>query len=71
MTARRFVIVGLLSLGIPAIAPGAWAQDVGVRESLPKAGAVIEGRSSEFFVRFDRPVDAGSAVRPGVDAAAR
>ncbi len=26
-------------------------------ESAPKASAVIEGRSSEFYVRFDRPVD--------------
>ncbi len=26
-------------------------------DSAPKASAVIEGRSSEFFVRFDRPVD--------------
>ena len=25
--------------------------------STPAAKAVIEGRSSEFFVRFDRPVD--------------
>ena len=26
-------------------------------ESAPQAHAVVEGRSSEFFVRFDRPVD--------------
>ena len=26
-------------------------------QSMPAASAVIGGRSSEFFVRFDRPVD--------------
>ncbi len=26
-------------------------------DSAPKASAMIEGRSSEFYVRFDRPVD--------------
>jgi len=26
-------------------------------ESTPAASAVIDGRSTEFFVRFDRPVD--------------
>ena len=25
--------------------------------SAPKASAVIEGKSSEFYVRFDRPID--------------
>ena len=34
-----------------------WAQAVRVVDSTPAASAVIEGRSSEFFVRFDRPVD--------------
>jgi methionine-rich copper-binding protein CopC len=37
--------------------PAAWADDVRVVQSAPAASAVIEGRSSEFFVRFDRPVD--------------
>jgi methionine-rich copper-binding protein CopC len=54
MMSRCFVVVGLLLLGF---VPGAWAQDVRVMESAPKASAVIEGKSSEFFVRFDRPVD--------------
>ena len=54
---RRFTIFGLAVLGIQAIASDASAQDARMMESAPKAKAVIEGRSSEFFVRFDRPVD--------------
>jgi methionine-rich copper-binding protein CopC len=54
MMSRYFVFVGLLLLGFVSAAS---AQDVRVMESAPKASAVIEGRSSEFFVRFDRPVD--------------
>jgi methionine-rich copper-binding protein CopC len=54
MMSRCFVIAGLLSL---AFASGASAQDVRVMESAPKASAVIEAKSSEFYVRFDKPVD--------------
>ena len=57
MMSHRFVVAGLLSLGLLGVAPSAWAQDVRVMESAPKASAVIGGRSSEFFVRFDRPID--------------
>lgn len=57
MMSRRFIIVGLAVLGIQAIASDASAQDARMMESAPKAKAVVEGRSSEFFVRFDRPVD--------------
>lgn len=57
MMSRRFTIVGLAVLGIQAIASDASAQDARMMESAPKAKVVIEGRSSEFFVRFDRPVD--------------
>jgi methionine-rich copper-binding protein CopC len=57
MLSRRFVFIGLSAFGALAIASGVSAQDVRVMESAPKASAVIEGRSSEFFVRFDRPVD--------------
>jgi methionine-rich copper-binding protein CopC len=39
------------------MSPGARAEDLHVMESAPAASAVIDGRSSEFFVRFDRPVD--------------
>ena len=54
MMSRRIVIGGMALLGF---APTASAQQVRVMDSAPKASAVIEGRSSEFFVRFDRPID--------------
>lgn len=57
MMSRRVVVAGLSLSGALIIASGASAQDVRVTESAPKASTVIEGRSSEFFVRFDRPVD--------------
>jgi methionine-rich copper-binding protein CopC len=57
MMSRRFAIIVLSSMGmLGALAP-AWAQEVHVMQSTPAASAVINGRSSEFFVRFDRPVD--------------
>ncbi len=51
---RRAVLVGLLAMMLPA---AAWAQDVKVMDSAPKAQAVIGEPSSSFFVRFDRPID--------------
>ena len=57
MVLRRCVAVGLSLLGTLGIASGAFAQSVQVMDSAPKASAVIEGKSSEFYVRFDRPVD--------------
>jgi methionine-rich copper-binding protein CopC len=54
---RHFFIAGLFSLSVLGAAPEASAQDVRVMDSAPKASAEIEGRSSEFFVRFDRPID--------------
>jgi len=54
MTSRRLVTLGL---PLMVLAPVAWAQSVQVIDSAPKAKAVINGRSSEFYVRFDRPVD--------------
>jgi methionine-rich copper-binding protein CopC len=57
MKSRRFGVVGLSVVGLLCMASGAWAQDIHVMASSPAASAVIEGRSSEFFVRFDRPVD--------------
>ena len=57
MASRRFVVVWLSLLGTLGIASGALAQSVQVMDSVPKASAVIEGKSSEFYVRFDRPVD--------------
>jgi len=56
MTSRRSVFLSLSSLAVlgPARAE---EEDCRLMESKPSAHAVIEGRSSEFFVRFDRPVD--------------
>jgi len=54
---RRLALLALSSVGmLDALAP-AWAEDLRVVESTPAAHAVIGGRSSEFLVRFDRPVD--------------
>jgi methionine-rich copper-binding protein CopC len=61
MMSRRLAVVGLSSafssFGMLGAAAPAWAEDVRVMESAPAASAVIARRSSEFFVRFDRPVD--------------
>jgi methionine-rich copper-binding protein CopC len=61
MMSRRLALVGLSSafwsIGMVGAAAPARAQDVRVMESAPAASAVIGGRGSEFFVRFDRPVD--------------
>jgi methionine-rich copper-binding protein CopC len=51
---RRAVLVGLFAMVLPA---AAWAQDVQVTDSAPKAKAVIGEPSSSFFVSFDRPID--------------
>jgi len=57
MMSRRLATVALSCLcAFGALAP-AWADEVRVMQSTPAASAVISGRSSEFFVRFDRPVD--------------
>jgi methionine-rich copper-binding protein CopC len=57
MMSRRVAIVALSSAGMLGTLAPAWAQEVHVMQSTPAARAVIAGRSSEFFVRFDRPVD--------------
>ena len=57
MMSRRLAILALSWMGmLYALAP-AWADEVHVVQSTPAASAVIGGRSSEFLVRFDRPVD--------------
>jgi methionine-rich copper-binding protein CopC len=57
MMSRCLAIIGLSATGILyALAP-AWAEEVHVVQSTPAASEVIGGRSSEFLVRFDRPVD--------------
>jgi len=57
MTSRRLTIFGLSFIGVSAFR-AAWG-DEGCRlmDSKPSAHAVIQGRSTEFFVQFDRPVD--------------
>jgi methionine-rich copper-binding protein CopC len=57
MMSRRVAIVVLSSSGMLGTLAPAWAQEVHVMQSTPAARAVIAGRSSEFFVRFDRPID--------------
>jgi methionine-rich copper-binding protein CopC len=57
MMSRRAALVALSSLGMLCALAPAWAQEVHVMQSAPAARAVIGGRSSEYFVRFDRPVD--------------
>ena len=51
---RRLVLIGLFATAFSASAA---AQGVSVLDSAPKAKAVIGEPSSEFFVRFDRPID--------------
>lgn len=57
MMKRRKAIATLVAVGISA--PAAFAQTPGVHvlDSAPKAHAQIGSRNSQFFVRFDRPVD--------------
>ena len=57
MMLRRVAIAGLASAALLGGLAPARADDVRVMQSMPAASAVIGGRSSEFFVRFDRPVD--------------
>jgi|SRR5450631_2323898 methionine-rich copper-binding protein CopC len=57
MKSLRLGIVALSFMAmLYALAP-AWAEEVHVVQSTPAASAVIGGRSTEFLVRFDRPVD--------------
>jgi methionine-rich copper-binding protein CopC len=57
MTFRHLMMFCLASVGLLLMPAGAWAQSVRVVESAPAANAAIDGRSSAFSVRFDRPVD--------------
>ncbi len=54
MTVRRRLF---LAATFSCAALPAYAQQPHVVESTPTADAVIGGRSSAFYVRFDRPVD--------------
>ncbi len=58
MMSRRLAIAALSSIALPgAPLPGWAAEDCVMMNSSPAANAVIARRSSEFFVRFDRPID--------------
>ena len=56
MLSRRSALF-VLSSSAAAMATPAWADECHLMDSMPAASAVIGRRSSEFFVRFDRPVD--------------
>lgn len=56
MTLRRF-FVGFLVLLAVLPAADALAQAARMMESTPTANATIDGKSTAFSVRFDRPVD--------------
>jgi methionine-rich copper-binding protein CopC len=57
MVPRRLAFLVLSSMPILGALAPARAEEVHVVQSTPAASAVIGGRSSEFLVRFDRPVD--------------
>lgn len=57
MMSRRLGAILFSAMGFLAMSSIAWAQAVRVMESTPAASAIVEGRSSEFVVRFDRPID--------------
>jgi methionine-rich copper-binding protein CopC len=58
MMSRRLAIVALSSIAVLSAPVLGWAaEDCVMMDSSPAANAVIARRSSEFFVRFDRPVD--------------
>ena len=53
---RGCLLAGLLTAGILEAGP-AFAVPMHVMESLPAAHAVMSGTNTQFFVRFDGPVD--------------
>ena len=57
MTFRRSMIFELASVSLLLVPGRARAQGAHVVESDPAANAVVDGRTSAFYVRFDRPVD--------------
>ena len=57
MTLRHFMLVALMFGAFVREAGDAWAQGVRVMESAPAANATINGQSTAFSVRFDKPVD--------------
>ena len=57
MTFRRSMIFELASVSLLLVPGRARAQGAHVVELDPAANAVVDGRTSAFYVRFDRPVD--------------
>jgi methionine-rich copper-binding protein CopC len=57
MMYRHLVMFCVASLGLTLGLVDASAQTVHVVDSTPTANAMIDGRTSSFSVRFDRPVD--------------
>ena len=58
MMSRRLAIVALSPIAVLSAPALGWAaEDCVMMDSSPAANAVIARRSSEFFVRFDRPLD--------------
>lgn len=57
MMVSRRTAAALPLMGIAWVMRPAMADELHVMESTPAAKAVIDGRTSAFFVRFDRPVD--------------
>ena len=57
MTLRHFMMFALTFGALVREAGDAWAQGVRVMESAPAANATINGQSTAFSVRFDKPVD--------------
>jgi methionine-rich copper-binding protein CopC len=57
MAFRRSTILELAFVSLLLMPGTARAQGIQVVESAPAANAVVDGRTSAFYVRFDRPVD--------------
>lgn len=58
MTIRLFAALCVAILGLGSAVPAAaQAQNLKVVETMPANGTVYRGLSSEYYVRFDRPID--------------
>jgi methionine-rich copper-binding protein CopC len=57
MALRRFAGCGLLLACLLMVQPTAWADDLQVIDTGPMANGVEKGRSDDFYVRFNQPVD--------------
>ncbi len=54
MVLRRF---WLLLVGLVIVQPIAWAEELRVMDTGPVNNGIERGRTDEFFVRFNQPVD--------------